>query len=109
MTPVTVRTMDTATAVMQALATNCAESRPLKEKNSKVCTSYLLNALEDVAKDPKDVSKHDEARSVIRNTSLDKYYSRNHTTEWLFAVANQVDEGKCEGALPKSFRAKVPG
>ena len=69
----------------------------------------LLNALEDVAKDPNNVSKHDEARSVIRNTSLDQYYSRNQATECLFAVANQVDEGRCEGALPKSFRAKVPG
>ena len=65
--------------------------------------------MEDVAKNPKDVSKHDEARAVIRNTSLDEYYMRSQTTEWLFAVADQVDEGKRKGALPKSFRAKVPG
>ena len=53
--------------------------------------------------------KHNESRSVIRNTSLDEYYSRNQTTECLFAVADQVDEGRCEGALLKSFRAKVSG
>ena len=67
----------------------------------------LLNAFEDVAKDPKDVSKHDETRSVIRNTSLDEYYTRSQTTEWLFAVADQVDDGKCEGALPKRYRANM--
>ena len=58
---------------------------------------------------PKTSPKHDEARSVIKNTSLDEYFMRSQTTEWLFAVADQGDEGKCEGALPKSFRAKVPG
>ena len=41
--------------------------------------------------------------------SLDEYYTRSQTTEWLFAVVGQVDDGKCEDALPKSFRAKVSG
>ena len=108
LTPVTARTTDTAATVTQALATNCAESRRLQEKNSKACTPYsmLWRMLRKILK---NVSKHDETRSVIRNTSLDEYYTRSQTTEWLFAVADQVDEGKCEGALPKSFRAKVPG
>ena len=103
----TARPTDTAATVTQALATICVESKSAREKFEGLYT--LLNALEDAAKDPKHVSKHDEARSVIRNTSLDEYYTRSQTIEWLFAVADQVDEGRCEGALHKSFRAKVPG
>ena len=69
----------------------------------------LLNALEKVAKHPNNVSKHNEARSIIRNTTLGEYYSRDQSTEHLFAVADRIDEGRSEGVLLKSFRTKVSG
>ena len=100
---------DTTVAVHNANSDNKLRRVKTSEREKFEGLYSLLNALEDVAKDPKDVSKHDEARSVIRNTTLNEYYSRNHTTEWFFAVADQVDEGKCKDVLPKSFRAKVPG
>ena len=69
----------------------------------------LLNALEEVAKHHNNVSKHNEARSIIRNTTLGEYYSRDQSTERLFAVAERVEEEESEDVLSKSFITKASG
>ena len=91
-TPVTAKEMDTAVAVTQAQTKDQAEVGGLQEKIKGFHS--LLNALEEVTKHPNSVSKHNEARSIIRNTTLGEYYSRDQSTECLFAVAERVDEGE---------------
>ena len=78
MTPVTARTTDTAAIVTHVLTKTAQSQDVYKRKIRRLVWYILLNALENVAKDPKNVSKHNEARSVIRHTSLDACYSRNN-------------------------------
>ena len=107
MTPVTAKEMDTAVTVTQAQTKDQAEVGGLQEKIKGFHS--LLNALEEVAKHPNSVSEHNEARSIIRNTTLGEYYSRDRSTERLFVVAKRVDEGESEDVLSKIFITKVSG
>ena len=71
--------------------------------------SNILHALKIAVEYPDDTAKHNEVRMTIKNSNLNKFFTKDPTTDPLFAFKERnYNKWDLEDPIPKSFTNRVP-
>ena len=91
-------------------APGASDEERISTKEDFIKLSSILHALKTTVEYHDDIAKHNKVRTTIKNSNLNKFFTKDSATEPLFAfVERNYNEWDLEDKIPKSFVNRVPG